>query len=239
MFHKFGIFTFPHQPVFSDFEGGCGRKEKNILAMQRKFDYSAIEEIVNVIDIPIHEHNIYAYRLKKLEGSYKDTIRFIEYILSENFNSAWDKNLWDDIMGYGYLRDLADWFESKELKHKLGTIYGLLKSLLQADKYTYEDVVKETTGLEQLGEVYLPYIAAMIVNKYCPDCISYLDLNDFTPELYGKLWEVIYSGKSCCHLENDAKWDYIRKIFISRIPEHMQILTQELQSHKIFLSTYQ
>ena len=136
-------------------------------------------------------------------------------------------------MGYGYLRDMADWFESNELKHKLGTIYGLLKSLLQADKYTYEDVVKETTGLEQLGEVYLPYIAARIIYKYCPKCISCLDLNNFTPELYGALWKIIYSGKSCCHLENDANWDYIREILFSYIPGHIQILMQELYSHKI------
>lgn len=233
VFHKFGIFTFPHQPVFSDCEGGCGKKEKNLLLMQKKFEYSAIKEIVNVIDVPVHEHSIYAYRLKSIQGSYKDTIQFIEYILSENFCSAWDKNLWDDIMGYGYLRDMADWFESNELKHKLGTIYGLLKSLLQADKYTYEDVVKETTGLEQLGEVYLPYIAARIIYKYCPKCISCLDLNNFTPELYGALWKIIYSGKSCCHLENDANWDYIREILFSYIPGHIQILMQELYSHKI------
>lgn len=135
--------------------------------MQKKFEYSAIQEIIDVIDVPISEHNIYAYRLKKVQGSYKNTLEFIEYILLENFNSAWDKNLWDDIMGYGYLRDLADWFESEELKYKLGTIYGLLKSLLQADKYTYEDVVKETTGLEQLSEIYLPYIAARIVVRNC------------------------------------------------------------------------
>ena len=233
VFHKFGIFAFPHQPVFSDCEGGCGKKEKNILLMQKKFEYSAIKEIVDVIDVPIHDHSIYAYRLKSVRGSYKDTIQFIEYILSENFCSAWDKNLWADIMGYGYLRDMADWFESKELKHKLGTIYGLLKSLLQADKYTYEDVVKETTGLEQLGEVYLPYIAAKIVYKYCPKCISYLDLNNFTPKLYESLWKIIYSGKSCCHLENDDKWDYIRDILFSYIPCHIQILIQELNSHKI------
>lgn len=80
---------------------------------------------------------------------------------------------------------------------------------MQTDKYTYEDVVKETTGLEQLGEVYLPYVAAKIVYKYCPKCISYLDLDNFTPKLYGTLWKIIYSGKSCCHLENDAKWDFV------------------------------
>ncbi len=235
VFHKFGIFMFPHQPIFSDFEGGCGKKEKNLLAMQKKFELSAIEEITNVIEIPVSEHSIYSYRLKDIQGSYKNTIQLIEYILAENFNSAWDKNLWDDIMGYGYLRDLEDWFESKELKHKLGTIYALLKTLLRADKYTYEAIVKETTGLEQLSEVYLPYIAARIVEKYCPKCTAHLDLNDFTLDLYGELWETIYNGKSCCHLENETEWAYIRSSYISSIPNHLKILKQELKSHSISL----
>lgn len=232
-YQKFGIFTFCHQPVFSDCEGGCGIKERNMLTIQKKFELTAIEEITDIIDVPIGGHNIYAYRLKEVRGSYRDTLRFIEYILSEDFNSAWDKNLWNDIAGYGYLRDLADWFESRELSHKLGTVYALLHSLLKADKYTYEAVVRSTTGLVQLGEVYLPYIAARIVEKYCPDCTRELELDNFSEELYEKLWRLIYMGKSCCHLENNEKWDYIREIFLSQIPARLEILRQEMKSHYI------
>lgn len=233
LYQVFGIFTFCHQPIFSDCEGGCGRKEKNIITMQEKFEFSAINEIVDVINVPISEHNIYVYRLKEMKGSYKDTIQLIEYILTENYNSAWDKNLWNDIMSYGYVRDLADWFESKELHHKLGTIYALLNSLLKADKYTYEDVVRETTGLEQLGEIYLPYIAAKIVEKYCPDSTAGLDLSNFSVKLYERLWEVIYAGKYCCHLEYKTEWDHIREIYMSKIPNHLDMLKKELESRSI------
>ena len=201
--------------------------------MQEKFELSAIKEITDIVKVPLDGHCIYGYRLKEIQGSYRDTLRFIEYILTENFNSAWDKNLWDDIMSYGYLRDLADWFESKEFCHKLGTIYALLASLLKSDKYTYEAVVGETTGLVQLGEVYLPYIAARIVEKYCPDCTAFLDLDHFSEELYEKLWRMIYMGKSCCHLENDEAWGHIRESFFSQIPAHLEILRQELRSHNI------
>ena len=45
LFRKFGIFTFRHQPCFSDFEGGCGKKERQLLVMQDKFELSAISEI--------------------------------------------------------------------------------------------------------------------------------------------------------------------------------------------------
>lgn len=65
--------------------------------MQEKFELSAIKEIADIVKVPLHGHCIYGYRLKEIQGSYKDTLRFIEYILTENFNSAWDKNLWDDI----------------------------------------------------------------------------------------------------------------------------------------------
>lgn len=62
---RFGIFTFPHQPIFTDCEGGCGKKEQKLIENQKLFEYSAIEEIVDVIPIGIPEHNIYVYRLKK------------------------------------------------------------------------------------------------------------------------------------------------------------------------------
>ena len=90
VYQNFGIFTFCHQPIFSDREGGCGAKERNLLAMQKKFELSAIKEITDIIKVPIDGHKIYGYRLKEVKGSYKDTLRFIEYILSEDFNSAWD-----------------------------------------------------------------------------------------------------------------------------------------------------
>ena len=131
--------------------------------MQKKFERSAIQEILDVLETPIEGHRIYAFRLKELQGSYKDTIHLISYILSENFNSAWDKNLWADIMCYGYVRDLADWFVSDEPAHKLGTIYALLHSIMKADKCLYEEIVHEMVGLEQMGDIYLPYVAAGIV----------------------------------------------------------------------------
>ena len=72
--HKFGVFLFPHQPVFTDCEGGCGKKEKRLVDNQKDFAYSAIEEIVDVIPISIPEHCIYAYRLKNVKGGIEDTI---------------------------------------------------------------------------------------------------------------------------------------------------------------------
>ena len=199
--------------------------------MQEKFERSAIEEIVDVIDVPLEGHSIYAFRQRQMQGSYKDTIALIEYILCENFNSAWDKNLWADIMCCGYVRDLADWYVSDEPSHKLGTIYALLHSLMEADKYLYEDIVRETVGLEQLGDIYLPYVAARIVERYVPGGLRALSLEDMTPELLGRLWEMIYSGKACCHLEREEAWAGVRTEFMKY--EHMKLIRENVQDeHK-------
>lgn len=228
LYQKYGIFTFCHQPVFSDFEGGCGPKEENLPAMQEKFALSAMQEIVDVLETPFPDHKIYVYRLKELRGSYLDTLNLIEYILSENFNSAWDKNIWADIMCFGYVRDLADWFVSDESAHKLGTIYALLSSMMKADKCLYEDIVHETVGLEQLGDIYLPYVATAIVERFVPGCLNGLSAEAPSSEVMGKLWEMLYRGKACCHLEKEEEWAHIREDFMREIPRQTAMVRQDL-----------
>ena len=204
LYRRFGIFTFPHQPVFSDCEGGCGKKESTLPEMQKHFRYSAIEEIVDVVETPLENHAIYVYRLKNLKGSLQDCLNLIEYILCEDFNTAWDKNILDDIVCFGFVRDLADWFVSRDFSHKLGTIYGLLCALIKKDKYLYEAVVRELTNLEQLGDHHIIYIAALIIRRFVPDCVLPIDLDDINRDNYTFLWEALYSGRACSHLENEA-----------------------------------
>ncbi len=228
LYQKFGIFSFPHQPVFSDCEGGCGPKEENLPVMQERFALSAIREIVDVVETPLSHHRIYVFRLKELQGSYKDTVNLIEYILSENFNSAWDKNLWADIMCYGYVRDLADWFVSDEPAHRLGTIYALLHSIMKADKCLYEEIVHETVGLEQMGDIYMPYVAAGILERYLPGSLGGISGETPTPKVMGKLWKMIYSGKACCHLEKEEEWAHIRADFMREIPRQTAMVRQDL-----------
>lgn len=233
LYRRYGIFNFPHQPVFSDLEGGCGKKEKNLIVMQQKFEYSAIEEITDIIDIPLKDHGIYGYRLKEVQGSYKDTIRLIEYLLCENYNTAWDKNVWDDIACFRYVRDLADWFISKEFRHKLGTVYAFLNDLNKKDKYLYELIVRELTDLEQLGSHHIIYIAALIVRKFSPESVPNLDLKKPGEELYSLLWNELYSGKACCHLEEDEAWDFIRAMMKEKIPANVSLAMKDLYYHKI------
>ncbi len=121
---KFGIFTFPHQPIFSDFEGACGKKEKRIVDNVKQFELNSIEEIVDIIPTGIDDTNIYCYKLKSVKGSISDMIKLIEYVLVDDWNTAWDKNLWCDLDGYGFVRDVADWYKSDRFSHKIGTVFS-------------------------------------------------------------------------------------------------------------------
>ena len=50
--------------------------EKNLTAMQERFGLSVIQEIVDVLETPLENHKIYAFRLKELQGSYKYAVIF-------------------------------------------------------------------------------------------------------------------------------------------------------------------
>lgn len=228
---KFGIFQFPHQPVFTDCEGACGKKEMKLLENQPKFELSAIDEIMDVIDVGIPDHRIYAYKLKKLRSEPMDVLQLFAYILQADFNSAWDKNLWEDVAGYCYVRDIADWFCSREFKHKLGTIYALLHSIYAVDKYLYASITNEIVGYNYMDGLYIPYISALIVKKYCPQALSEFDgdLKYFDVELYRKLWSQIYAGIACCHLEQEKKWAWVRQSYLEDLDRQCNMMQQELQ----------
>lgn len=213
---RFGIFTFPHQPIFSDMEGTCGKKELKLLENQRQFELSAIQEITAVIPTGIKDSNVYAYRLKSVKAEPMDIINLIEYILTENFNTAWDKNLWADIFCYQYVRDVADWFPSSSACHKLGTIFALLNSLYHNDIYLYTMLLRETIGVMNTEKIYIPYFSAQIVDKYCPGIFD-LDIENDCVGTYAELLRLLFSGKACCHLEDDEKWQWVREHYCAEI----------------------
>lgn len=212
---KFGIFMFRHQPVFSDYEGGCGKKEQRLIENQDLFRRSAIEEIVDVIPTGIPQHNIYGYRLKNVKGGIEDTVALIQYVLENNWNTAWDKNLWGDIMAYGYIRDVADWFISEKINHKLGTVYALLNSLYRADLLLYSQVLLKSFGVYSFEKNKILYYSALMVRKYCREQMEKegLEIEEWNEKLYKVLFMLLISGKACCHLEEDEKWSWVREYY--------------------------
>lgn len=232
LYGRYGIFTFRHQPVFRDFEGGCGPKERNLVGMQKRFFYSAIDGEIEVLPTLDRDHHIYRYRLKERQGSYRDTARLLEYVLTENFNCPWDKNIWGDLYAYGYIRDLADWFVSEKGHHKLGTAYAFLSSIYAADRYLYFYLAKTLTGWEQLEPAYIPFLAARVVQKFRPDCMEEYDLEELSAELYGQLLNALYDGRACCHLEDEISGERFRGTFKEAIPGKTQAMGQLLRWRK-------
>lgn len=232
---KYGIFNFPHQPMFSDLEGGCGPKEKNLLVMQRKFEYTAIKEIMDVIPTGISEHSIYAYRLKESGGSLMDTVELLKYALKNDFCTAWDKNLWADIYCYRYVRDVGDWYISDSVAAKLGTVYALLHSLYETDLYQYLELLHLLTGIYNLEKYCVLYYSAKVVQMTCPMRWEEtgIDLERITPELFGQLLSLMLQSKSCCHLENEQEWSWTREKQLERIKEYEKKMERILQNLRI------
>ena len=219
---KFGIFDFPHQPMFSDKEGGCGPKEKNLLRMQMLFERSAISEITEVLDIGIPDHNIYVYRLKDEKGSLIDTCELIEYALTNNFCTAWDKNLWADIYNCRNVRDVGDWFISFSISEKLGTVYALLHSLYETDIYQYLELLRLLIGEMSSEKHFLIYYSAKVVQRFCPKEWEEkgVDLENVSPKLFSDLLALMIKGKACCHLENEEKWGWTREKQLQKIVDY-------------------
>ena len=220
---KFGIFLFPHQVIFSDYEGACGKKEQRIILNQERFEKTAIKEIVNVIPTGLESHNIYAYRMKEVKGGIEDTINLIEYVLTSDYNAPWDKNLWGDIYAYGYVRDIADWFVSNKLEHKLGTVYALLNSLYRTDLTLYANLLLKILGEYSFEKNRIVIYSARIVERYVPSAFlnENVDLNHVDIKIFDRLLHILFSGMACCHLEDAEKWnwvyDYYSKIRLNQV----------------------
>ncbi|MEE1100029.1 MAG: hypothetical protein U0K86_00915 [Agathobacter sp.] len=214
---KFGIFTFKHQPVFSDYEGGCGIKEKKLIDNFKEFELNAIEEIIDVIPAGIENHNIYCYRLKNVRGNIMDTANLLKYVLENDWNTAWDKNLWGDVESFGYIRDIGDWFKSGEFKHKLGTVFALLNSLYRVDKTLYARLLFTILGKYEFDKKNILITSFEIVNKYCSQ-FSNLEFDTLERDsCFEELYKKLVTGKACCHLEDDSRWDWVRNYYLMQV----------------------
>lgn len=113
-----------------------------------------------------------------------------------DFNTAWDKNLWDDIYAYGYVKDVADWFSSDDLNHKIGTIYALLNSLYRAAPSLYAQLLLNFFGEYSFEKYLILYYSALIVNKYCHELFEKenIDIRILNAEIYEQLLSVLFSG---------------------------------------------
>ena len=149
--------------------------------------------------------------MKDVKGNIEDTECLIAYVLMNDFNTAWDKNLWGDIYAYGYVKDIADWFISDKLNHKIGTMYALLNSLYRADLTLYAQLLLKCFGEYSFEKYKILYYSALLVERYCEELVQKegISLTKLDEETYERLLLLLFSGKACCHLENENKYNWV------------------------------
>ena len=83
--------------------------------------------------------------------------------------------------------------------------------------------------MNYFDSLYLPYLSACIVKKLSPEsCDAFpYDISHFSLELYEALLQELYSGKACCHLENETKWHWVRDEYKKNIPHLLAHLEQD------------
>ena len=148
--NKFGIFSVPHSPMFSEFIGGCGVREKKIVEYSQAFERSDVE-VVDKVDIPNINHSIYGVVYKGARCKFQDDpipeklLDLIHYMLDSHWNCPWNKNSVSDITPDGMVTDVADLFQSTEFNHKAGTVYSMVSSLYRNNFSGYQ-ALKKTIG---------------------------------------------------------------------------------------------
>ena len=141
---KTGVFQERYQPHFTDWIGGCGEKEIQIVEnlWEYRFDRSAIdvggfEEIA-----PGQYYLICNYpdgRVNYLDNPNPSNLfTLIAYMVDNDWNFPWDKDSITDINPAGKVTDVADIFQSKELMHKVGYVYSILYSLAASEPEMYQ-----------------------------------------------------------------------------------------------------
>tara|TARA_Y100000310_G_scaffold29772_1_gene28293 strand:+ start:541 stop:1476 length:936 start_codon:yes stop_codon:yes gene_type:complete len=186
---KHGVFEELYQPYFPDYIGSCSGKEGPIVLNSMKFELSSIEifDCISIDEKNEQYYYIVDYKCKRKrylnDGDPHKLRVLIDYMLANDWNSMWDKNAINDVTADGRISDVADLFESSELKHKLGTVYSHLYSLNKANPIKYKDFL-DINGLQHpdhLGDFWYIYNSVWFLNENGIDTkelFPYTDLMD-------------------------------------------------------------
>lgn len=144
---KYGIFSFPYTPVFTEFVGGCGLREEDIVVNSQAFDRSDVQ-VLNKIDVTIANHAIYAVNYLSARRKFQDDpvssnlLDLMYYMLESDWNCPWNKNSISDVTPNGTITDVADLFRSNDFVHKTGTVYSFVSSLYRNNFVGYQELKK-------------------------------------------------------------------------------------------------
>lgn len=213
---KIGIFAEPYQPQFTDWIGGCGTKELSIIENSMVFEKSSVR-IIKSHRLEV-DKNQYWFELdyacgrrKYLENGFPKKLQeLIEYMVRENWNLPWEKDSITDISYNGLVSDVADLFFSRELDHKLGTVYSILYSLGVNDPKAYERFLKSAGMKHQDLRSYVTNSIRLLKR-------AGIDVSPLEKPYDQILRENLVTGRNCGHcvldgLGEEIKQEYLRNL---------------------------
>jgi len=206
---KFEIFQEKFQPYFSDFIGSCGPKELRLINNSKQFKRSSVEVLDYVeYDKPNKQYyfkvNYLCGRHKYLEeGKGKQLAELLDYLAVSGWNFPWDKTSINDVTYDGRVSDVADMFESKQLKHRLGTIYSVLYSLGKLDNVKYQEFLAASNYKHRNDMDYI-FIALSLLDKNGVNIDGLLPKkSDSEYEIYRHILEQhLIQGRNCAYIKD-------------------------------------
>jgi len=217
---KFGIFQERYQPYFSDWIGGCGKKERRIVKHSERFGRSGVrvEDVIEIGD----EHAIYVVRylysrtgMVKLEGLMKT----LTYALKEDWNFPWDKNVLGDVDDEGCVVDVADLFRAGDLVSKFGTVYAVFYSIMQDGRLKKEFFERYRV---ELREELLPFAVYAFLRRVGVDISEIGEVRVGRKDYERLMRDYVIAGKSCAGLEDDNWENIARRYYLEKLERAMR-----------------
>jgi len=206
---KTGIFQEEYQPFFPDFIGTCGVKEGTIVLNSTIFEFSSVD----VLDYVLYdEENVQSYYMLDYkcgrytyltDGGEPSKLRdLLDYMIRNDWNFLWDKGAISDVSKYGLVSDVADLFISRELSHKLGTVYSILYSLMRLNPEKYMEFL-QVNGLKHFDQRSLVFNSIDLLWKNGVDVTEFFKYESMNQNYKHIVLNYLVVGKNCAYCACD------------------------------------
>jgi hypothetical protein len=206
---KTGIFQERFQPFFPDFIGSCGVKEGTIVLNSTIFEFSSVD----VLDYVLYdEENVQSYYMLDYkcgrytyltDGGEPDRLRdLLEYMIRNDWNFLWDKGSISDVSKYGLVTDVADLFVSRELSHKLGTVYSILHSLMKLNRDKYNEFLR-VNNLNHVDQRSLVFNSIELLWRVGVDVSEFFKYETTNQNYKHIVLNYLIVGKNCAYCACD------------------------------------
>jgi len=222
---KTGIFQERYQHFFPDFIGACGVKEGPIVLNSTIFGRSSVD-VLEYIEFDTENKQSY-YKLN-YKCNRKDYLKYgnpsklrelIDYTIVNNWNFLWDKTSIRDISKNGLVTDVADLFISKELNHKLGSVYSVIYSLGKLDFGKYKEFIDYNNMIHIDDRSYI-FNAIKLLTLNGVDVNIMLPYRDTTRAYQHLVLNYLVNGKNCAYCACDMFAPYgeqVKNIFVESV----------------------